>query len=155
MWFPSYISEKRQVIAMGLPSTLTIEKLAKDNVKLIVSLTEEWTIDPKTYASFPDVNFVRVPIKDHSAPTLEQQWEFIQHMKTWQEKHPDSKAAIHCWGGRGRTGTMAATWLVYAENLTASEAIAAIRKSRPKSIETNDQENSVHKFYEDLCKNSS
>jgi atypical dual specificity phosphatase len=52
---------------------------------------------------------------------------------------------VHCLAGRGRSGTLAAVWFVH-EGMTADEAIAHIRTLRPGSIETEVQEEAVHRY---------
>ena len=49
---------------------------------------------------------------------------------------------VHCSAGLGRTGTMLASYLVQRGSNTA-EALAQVRKRRPGSIETADQELAV------------
>ena len=53
---------------------------------------------------------------------------------------------VHCWGGVGRTGTVAGCWLVQKDGLSGQDAIARIaqlRRTTPKgrrpSPETPDQ----------------
>lgn len=48
---------------------------------------------------------------------------------------------MHCRSGRGRTGVMAACYLVYFLNLTPERAITTLRLGRPGSIETYRQVN--------------
>ena len=61
---------------------------------------------------------------------------------------------MHCAGGKGRAGTFVACWLVVfgfagpSEDwqypaMSASEAIAHLRRIRPGSIESHDQEELV------------
>lgn len=50
-----------------------------------------------------------------------------------------SKVFIHCRGGLGRTGTLAARILI-EEGLKPEKAISLIRKARPGAIETQEQE---------------
>ena len=59
----------------------------------------------------------------------------------WVERHLARGAAvsIHCRAGLGRTGMVAARFLV-EQGVAADEAIAAIRSVRPGSIETAAQE---------------
>lgn len=47
--------------------------------------------------------------------------------------------ALHCWGGRGRTGTIAARILL-ERGLPVGEAIRQVRACRPGAIETEAQE---------------
>lgn len=49
------------------------------------------------------------------------------------------RLAIHCWGGLGRSGSLAAA-LLTARGLPAPEAIAQVRRARPGAIETAGQE---------------
>ena len=50
--------------------------------------------------------------------------------------------AMHCYAGLGRTGTVAARLLV-EHGMAPAEAIALVRKIRPGSIETDEQERYV------------
>jgi len=52
------------------------------------------------------------------------------------------KVLVHCQGGTGRTGTMAATYWV-KKGLSASKAIEKVRKSRPGAVEIPEQEESL------------
>lgn len=55
---------------------------------------------------------------------------------------------VHCALGFGRTGTMLACYLVKERRLAAGDAIAEIRRLRPGSIETFEQEKAVFQFYQ-------
>jgi protein-tyrosine phosphatase len=54
---------------------------------------------------------------------------------------------VHCWGGLGRSGTIAAACLV-ARGAGAEEAIAAVRAARPGAVQTAAQELFVADFVE-------
>jgi atypical dual specificity phosphatase len=49
---------------------------------------------------------------------------------------------VHCGAGLGRTGTVVAAWLV-RRGRSAREAIAEVRRVRPGSVETREQEEAV------------
>lgn len=53
--------------------------------------------------------------------------------------------AIHCWAGLGRTGLVAACCLV-ALGLGSSDAIATVRRCRPRAVENSDQEEFIARF---------
>lgn len=58
---------------------------------------------------------------------------------------------IHCMGGLGRTGLMAAGCLIAAtRDLTPEDAIEIVRQARPGTLETRQQENYISKFGEFL-----
>lgn len=52
------------------------------------------------------------------------------------------KIIMHCQGGFGRTGMMAAAYWV-GKGLSAKEAIDKVRQSRPHAVETKEQEESL------------
>jgi len=52
---------------------------------------------------------------------------------------------IHCMGGLGRTGVVAAMLLIEA-GYSANQAITAVRSSRPHTIETSAQEDFVYGY---------
>jgi ADP-ribosyl-[dinitrogen reductase] hydrolase len=57
---------------------------------------------------------------------------------------------VHCRGGLGRTGTVAACVLVALGRHTAEDAIETVRKARRGTIQTNEQEGFVRRFEETL-----
>ena len=52
--------------------------------------------------------------------------------------------------GRGRTGVMAACYLVHFCDMSPERAIITIRIMRPGSVETYEQEQAVKKYYDYL-----
>ena len=57
---------------------------------------------------------------------------------------------VHCRMGRGRTGVMAACYLVRFHGKTPERAIVEIRRHRPYSIETYEQERAVVRYFDCL-----
>ena len=53
---------------------------------------------------------------------------------------------VHCLGGHGRTGTMLACYMVKHLGFTGKRAIEEIRRRRPGSVETKEQEELICKF---------
>lgn len=81
--------------------------------------------------------FWHAPIADREAPdAVFERW--------WQAHCPallsllaqGQTLALHCWGGLGRTGTVAARLLMLRERVPAVVAIDRVRQARPGSIET-------------------
>jgi ADP-ribosyl-[dinitrogen reductase] hydrolase len=84
-----------------------------------------------------------LPITDVSAP--DERFLIAWHKAGAALRHRLSNGfdiVVHCKGGLGRAGTVAATLLVEL-GLTPSEAIAMVRAARPGAIETSAQEDFV------------
>ena len=58
----------------------------------------------------------------------------------------NGKAAVHCHAGLGRTGVLIACYIIFAERVSANQAIRQVRKARPPSIQTREQINCVKDF---------
>ncbi len=80
------------------------------------------------------------PVPDWTAPTqvqLDRMVEFIK--ESVAQKKP---VGVSCTAGQGRTGTVLACYLV-STGFAADAAILEVRRKRPGSIETEDQEAAV------------
>jgi len=51
---------------------------------------------------------------DHHNPPLDLLFKIIYSMDEWLRKHEDNVAVVHCVGGKGRTGTVIACYLLYS-----------------------------------------
>ena len=63
-----------------------------------------------------------------------------------KELEVGGRVAVHCWMGRGRTGTILAAFLMKQQGLSASEGVKLIRKMRPGSVEGKEQEECLESF---------
>ena len=89
------------------------------------------------------IEWLHLPIRNLSVPGKD--WE-----ATWLTAGEQLRGALtgggrfamHCYAGRGRTGTVAARLLIEG-GMRPDEAIATVRKVRPGSIETFEQERYV------------
>ncbi len=86
-----------------------------------------------------------LPVIDFTAPPPEVLDDAVAAIET--ELARGGVVVVHCHAGLGRTGTVLAAWLV-SRGTGADEAIAAVRASRPGSIETSHQEAAVRTFAE-------
>ncbi|WP_390891002.1 phosphatase domain-containing protein [Roseomonas mucosa] len=84
------------------------------------------------------IGWVRFPIPDCGIPSPGQGWRALAD-QTLERLDARERVAIHCWGGRGRSGTLAAA-LLLGRGLSAPEAVAQVRRARPGAIETAEQE---------------
>jgi len=115
--------------------------LQGQGIDLLVSLTEE-PIDASTLREL-GIDSLHVPIVDFTAPTMEQMAQFSEAVEL--RTTAGDQVGVHCGAGFGRTGTMVAAYFVW-QGEGAKEAIARIRKLRPGSVETEQQEQAVADF---------
>ena len=115
-------------------------------IRHILTLTEETPI-PKQWLSGNNIKHTYLPIPNYHPPTIEQM-DFI--IRLFQEEH-NLPLLVHCGGGKGRAGTVAACYLsaygfgkpqadLTQPTIPAGDAVAALRVIRPGSIETPQQE---------------
>jgi len=90
-----------------------------------------------------DIQWLHCPIEDFQAPdeVWENAWSTIGH--TLRQKLRNAETiVVHCRGGRGRAGMVAARLLVEF-GMAADEAMALVRTQRPEAIETTVQESHI------------
>lgn len=136
--FPGYGGQLRELLA---------ELRDQHNIRAIVSLTRE-DLDRSLIEEY-GLEYYHLPIPDFSVPTLEEMAEAVRFVAdVWKM---GGAVLAHCTAGMGRTGTFLACCLV-ADGFRANDAITHVRRCRPGSIETREQENLVHAWAESLDK---
>ncbi|MFN4140444.1 cyclin-dependent kinase inhibitor 3 family protein [Aestuariivirga sp.] len=96
-----------------------------------------------TQAAARGIEWLHMPITDFSVPDH-------RFMEAWRQHGPalidgvraGTRVLVHCKGGLGRAGTVAALMLVEL-GMHAPEAVAMVRRVRPGAIETREQEDCV------------
>jgi ADP-ribosyl-[dinitrogen reductase] hydrolase len=115
----------------------------------VVTLMEEFELEMLQVAALPELlkecntEWYHLPIRDVDIPdrSFEEQWrESGERLRTILSH--GGKVLLHCRGGIGRTGTIAAKLLVEF-GFKPADAIKAVRASRPGTIETSAQEQYV------------
>jgi atypical dual specificity phosphatase len=103
-----------------------------------VPLPSKWL----EYLKTNSVNYLHLKVKDYGAPTLDEldSTEDYIHGRIKSGK----SVMVHCAAGRGRTGTILASYLLRENpSLTSYQAIKKIRQLRPGSIQSETQEQVV------------
>ena len=132
-----------ELAAMGAPDGYDedFEELQTRGVGALVSLTEKAILSDG--AEKHGFTYLHLPIPDRTAPELFQIRQFTHFCE--QNIDQDRPVAVHCLAGIGRTGTVAACYLVY-RGIRAEKAISRVRKNRPRSIETLEQEGIIYEY---------
>lgn len=104
--------------------------LADQGVKTIVDLRAEDLKVDEAYINSLGMELVRIPMRDGQAPTEPQVEAFLTAVK-----NTDGLVYLHCGAGVGRTGTMAAAYLVMTGQASAMEALQRNLAVGPPSLE--------------------
>ncbi len=111
------------------PSDDTLERLHREGFGAIICLLDQDEqsprYDPRRTMSLGYVMH-NIPVRDFQPPPLAQLQEFVNLV---QYAGPSAKVIVHCEGGTGRTGTMAAAYWI-AKGLSPAQAIAKVRTGR-------------------------
>lgn len=135
----SWIIEEK-LAAMPFPPTEdAYTMLQQIGIKVILNLTG-YVDDAPLLSPF---TVHHIPVANMQPPTLQQMHQTVSIIQTsLQSNQP---VAVHCEAGLGRTGTIIAGYLT-TRGLSAQEAIDTLRKLRPGSIETEEQETVIHEY---------
>lgn len=120
--------------------------------KAVVTLMEMHEHDELGVRDLPEkvwglgMEWIPVPIPDQHAPgaTFWSRWsqagrQIVSMLASGE------KVFLHCKGGLGRTGTVAACLLIES-GIAPAEAVAAVRRARKGTIETEEQERFVLEY---------
>jgi atypical dual specificity phosphatase len=127
------------------PTDTDLERLRHEGFKVVVSLLDENEQAPRYDPGRAQAaGYVRhnISIRDFHAPSVSQLQKFIEFV---QAVDSDAKVLVHCEGGSGRTGTMAAAYWI-AKGLSPSQAIEKVRRARPGAVETDEQRGVLERF---------
>lgn len=134
--------DKPRLAALARPESLEdLQWLRQQGIQVLISLTEEkprrdWTNDA-------GLMVFHEPFQDMEPPGQEQLDRVLSAMS--KALDANMPVAVHCGAGLGRTGVVLAAYLV-TRGMNANQAIARVRKLRPSSIETDEQEEAVLQF---------
>ncbi len=128
-----------EVAGMARPDPSDAERLREEGITALVCLTRR----PSFFEPPEGLSILHLPVADMTAPTQEQLVQAVRFLETALAS--GGRAAVHCTAGWGRTGTVLAAWLV-GRGEDPDGAIERVRRARPGSIETAEQEHAVHRF---------
>jgi atypical dual specificity phosphatase len=129
------VIDKNKLAIGSLPDLDTLKELEKQNYRVLINLCEK----PyhRDYCQENFVDYLHIPVPDMDPPTSRNLRTFLRNLAFYEQcKLP---IFMHCHAGLGRSGTMAAVYLL-TKGYSTSMAIAAIRTMRPGAIETKQQE---------------
>jgi atypical dual specificity phosphatase len=129
--------------AMGRPYDLrkAVELFKDAGISVVISLTET-ALNTDILAEF-DIEYHHIPVYDFHAPDAAQIDRFVSIVAAAREA--GRKTLVHCFAGRGRSGVMAACYLV-SLGWTPEEALVEVRSRRRGAVETEEQEEAVHDY---------
>jgi atypical dual specificity phosphatase len=131
--------EEPILLGSSNPTNRELEDLYREGFRTIISLLDENEQTPYyDIVGIEAKGFKRysIPLQDFTAPALA---DFKKFMEIVINSLKEGKVLVHCQGGIGRTGTMAAAYWI-KKGLSANEAIKKIRNSMPGAVETPEQE---------------
>ena len=136
-----WVLENELAGSQGPVSLQDLFFLYQQGVRAVIRM-EERTI-PADTGGYVDIVDMYVPVRDFTPPDQEQ----IDHMIAFidQQLAEERPVVVSCYAGIGRTGTVLACYLV-RRGATPAEAIDEVRRLRPRSIQTPEQEAAVYEY---------
>ena len=118
--------------------------LYQQGVRAVIRM-EERTI-PADSGGYVDIVDLFVPVRDFTPPDQAQIQRMIDFIDE-QAVRNDRPVVVSCYAGIGRTGTVLACYLV-TRGFEPADAINEVRRLRPGSIQTPEQEAAVREYAE-------
>lgn len=131
-----------RLFASRAPEAEDIKSAHKRGVRLVINMQLLESPHAALYGELA-MSQLHLPVPDLTAPTQDQLSEGVGAIRVALER--GDGVLVHCAAGLGRTGTLLACYLV-STGMTAPRAMSHVRKRRPGSIETADQEAAVELF---------
>ena len=118
-----------KLYGMPAPKKEDLEDLNKAGIKSIICLLED-NSNIETYNK-NGFESLWLPVTDDKAPIFEQVEKLVDFIENQNKKN--NPVAIHCQGGKGRTGTLIASYLI-AKGASYEDAMNQIEINQPNAI---------------------
>ncbi|CAG9792802.1 unnamed protein product [Diatraea saccharalis] len=133
----------KKLAAMAFPRN-------KENLKFIINqgITHLVTLTAGKKPPVDDIARLRwseIPIEEFGVPTVEDVKKFIDICKRADKN--GEVMGVHCRQGRSRSAVMLACYLVHFHRFMPDEAMNVVRMVRPGSLEWEEQEEAVGKYF--------
>lgn len=129
-----------ELAAFSLFALDDLDGLHEAGIGAIVSLTETF---PGELIGDRRFTTLHLPVQDMTVPETEQVERFVRFVDRMVAR--GTAVGVHCHAGLGRTGTLIACYLV-TRDMSAEQAIEHVRRIRPGSIQTHQQERAVYRW---------
>ncbi|KAJ8963286.1 hypothetical protein NQ318_018753 [Aromia moschata] len=134
-----------ELAGMAMPETKeNLRYLWQQGIRHLVTLSPE-RVPP---IGESQLEWTLLPIEEFEAPTLNDMIAFNDICSRCIANNQG--VGVHCRMGRGRTGVMAACYLVRFHGMYPQTAIQKVRSERPGSVETYEQERAVYRYHDYL-----
>eukprot|EP00419_Tripos_fusus_P035506 CAMPEP_0172784942 /NCGR_PEP_ID=MMETSP1074-20121228/205192_1 /TAXON_ID=2916 /ORGANISM="Ceratium fusus, Strain PA161109" /LENGTH=695 /DNA_ID=CAMNT_0013621947 /DNA_START=21 /DNA_END=2105 /DNA_ORIENTATION=- len=135
------------VVAMSLPTGSCIMSLYRNPLKDVVRFFQ--TKHPNSfriYNACPELPYseagfvkaggsvVHFQIQDHTPPTMNQFVEFLNDVYEFRQVLESAVIAVHCKGGKGRTGSLICAWLMFFMRLSPRGALSHFAHQRTDEL---------------------
>ncbi|HOI15866.1 MAG TPA: cyclin-dependent kinase inhibitor 3 family protein [Geobacteraceae bacterium] len=149
---------KDEYAGLGIPAgpwkrdlELDLQVIRDWNAQALVTLIEDFEFELLSVPEFPEkarelgIRWFHLPIVDVWIPdkVFEEDWGRAGE-ELRQILREGGRIAVHCRGGLGRTGLVAARLLIEF-GMAPQEAIRRVRAARPGAIQTREQKNYVRR----------
>jgi protein-tyrosine phosphatase len=157
----SYITDR--IIAMGIPAS-GVETAYRNSAVDVARFLHKYhshrfvvlncSLKSYDYSRF-DNQVLDFGWPDHHSPPLNLLFQVCRAIHTWLEADPLNVVAVHCKAGKGRTGTVIASYLLYCQMFREyGEALNWFAEKRGAGVEMPSQIRYV-KYMEDILERNS
>jgi atypical dual specificity phosphatase len=137
----SWLVEGKIAGAALSDSAESLSELRELGIRAVVCLVE-WPVDESLMRSM-GFEYLQLKVPSFMSPTQEQIDRFIDFVENMEKQ--GKPVLVCCRMGWGRTGSMLASYLV-RNGFDPEDAIEEVRRTRPRSIESPEQEEAIREY---------